>query len=92
MWKIIGFSAAILTMFGFVPQVIKIYRTKSVKDISIVALMQFSVGIFLWILYGFYLKDIIIIMANTVSLSTLFVALVLCFKYKNQMKSKLTKQ
>lgn len=83
MWKIVGFSAAILTMFGFVPQVLKMYKTKSVNDISIVALMQFSIGVFLWALYGFYLKDVIIIMANTISLLTLFVALVLYFKYKN---------
>jgi len=69
-------------MFGFVPQIIKIYKTKSVKDISIVALLEFSIGIFLWVLYGIHLKNSVIILANTVSLSTLIIALILYFKYK----------
>ena len=81
-WTIIGFIAATLTMFGFLPQVIKMYKTKSVKDISFFALAQFSLGIFLWILYGIYLKNPIIIMANVVSFSTLVIALILYFKYK----------
>lgn len=82
LWTIIGFTAATLTMFGFVPQIIKIYKTKSVKDISIVALLEFSIGIFLWVLYGIHLKNSVIILANTVSLSTLIIALILYFKYK----------
>jgi MtN3 and saliva related transmembrane protein len=81
-WQILGFSAAALTMFGFVPQIIKIYKTKSVKDISLVALIEFSLGIFLWVLYGIHLKNIVIIIANTVSLSTLVIALALYFRYK----------
>ncbi len=81
-WKAIGITAASLTMFGFIPQIIKIYNTKSAKDISLIALLQFTLGIFLWILYGIYLKDAIIIVANAVSLSTLLVALVLYYKYK----------
>ncbi len=81
-WTIIGITAASLTMFGFIPQIIKIYKTKSAKDISLIALLQFTLGIFLWILYGIHLRDVIIIVANTVSVSTLFIALILYFKYK----------
>ncbi len=81
-WTILGFTAATLTMFGFIPQIIKIYKTKSVADISLVALLQFTLGIFLWILYGIHIRDVIVITANTVSISTLIVALVLYFKYK----------
>jgi MtN3 and saliva related transmembrane protein len=82
MWTTIGFIAAVLTMFGFVPQVLKMYKTKSVTDISFFALIEFTIGIFLWILYGIYLKNPILIMANAVSFSTLIIALVLYFKYK----------
>lgn len=81
-WTILGSAAAFLTMFGFLPQIIKIYKTKSAKDISLFALLQFTLGIFLWILYGIHLRDPIIITANTVSISTLFIALILYFKYK----------
>ncbi|MCX5709038.1 MAG: SemiSWEET transporter [Candidatus Omnitrophica bacterium] len=80
-WKIIGLSAAVLTMFGFLPQVIKMQRTKSVGDISLWAVLQFVVGIILWLLYGIHLKDTAIILGNSVTLVILFVALVLFVKY-----------
>ncbi len=72
--KIVGFSAAFLTMFGFLPQVIKIYKTKSVKDISLLALLQFTLGISLWLVYGIMLSDPVIILANSVTLAILIVA------------------
>jgi len=80
-WEIIGLLAALLTMFGFLPQVIKIYRTKSVRDISLPAILQFIAGIFLWLVYGIHLKNFVIILANSVTFLILIVALVLFFKY-----------
>ena len=81
-WTAIGLAAASLTMFGFVPQVIKIARNKSVRDISLFSLMQFTIGISLWIVYGAYLKNFIIVLANSVSLSTLLIALIFYAKNK----------
>ncbi|HNX81835.1 MAG TPA: SemiSWEET transporter [Candidatus Omnitrophota bacterium] len=81
-WEVVGLAAAFLTMFGFLPQVIKIYRTKSVGDISLWALVQFAVGIFCWLLYGFHLKNFVIILANGVTLVILVAALVLFYKYQ----------
>lgn len=81
LWTIIGVIAALLTMFGFVPQCIKMWKTKSVKDISGTTLIQFSIGVTLWMFYGFHLKDFIIIVANTVSLGTLLMALGLYVKF-----------
>lgn len=80
-WTIIGAIAATLTMLGFVPQIARSLRTRSVKDVSPIALFQLSTGVFLWIIYGIYRKDPIIIIANTVSLVTLFVLIFLYFKY-----------
>lgn len=81
-WEIIGAIAATLTMFGFVPQIIKIYRTRSVEDVSLVTLIQFSIGLFLWMLYGIYLKNNILIISNLVSFTTLVVAVGLYLKYR----------
>lgn len=78
-WYIVGVLAALLTMFGFVPQVIKMFRTKSVKDISLPTFIQFSFGVSLWALYGFHLGDIIIICANSITLFILIIAIVLYF-------------
>lgn len=79
-WTIIGISAAFLTMFGFVPQCLKMWRTKSVKDVSGLTLFQFSVGVALWMIYGIHLKDYIIIGANAISLTSLLIALGLYIK------------
>lgn len=85
MVNLIGFTAAVLTMFGFVPQIIKVIKLKSVKDISIIAVSQFTVGIFLWLIYGLCRRDIVIIVANSVSLASLLIFLFLCFRYgRNQ--------
>jgi len=70
-WTIIGILAATLTMFGFLPQGIKMFKTRSAKDVSGLTLAQFSIGGTLWLLYGIYLNDYIIIGANAVSLCTL---------------------
>jgi len=80
-WKIIGISAATLTTLGFVPQIVKVSKNKSVKDVSILTILQFLVGVFCWMIYGFYLHDLIIIVANGITLVTLIVLLALYIKY-----------
>ncbi|MGZ6276729.1 MAG: SemiSWEET family sugar transporter [Syntrophales bacterium] len=74
-WTIVGIAAASLTMFGFVPQIIKMWKTRSVKDVSGLTLLQFSAGSALWMLYGIHLQDFIVIGANAISLAALFIAL-----------------
>ncbi len=81
-WFIIGVVAALLTTFGFVPQILKMYKMKSVNDVSLVTLFQFSAGVALWTLYGIYRSDIIIIAANAVSFMTLVVAIALYYHYQ----------
>lgn len=85
-WEIIGLLAAFLTMFGFLPQVIKIYRTKSVNDLSLLAILQFMVGIFFWLIYGIHLKNFVIILANSVTFLILIAALVLFLKYSSKVR------
>jgi MtN3 and saliva related transmembrane protein len=86
LWTVVGITGAMLTMFGFVPQSIKMWKTRSVKDVSGMTLVQFSIGAVLWMLYGIHLGDYIIIGANAVTLSTLIVAVGLYIKL-NQRNS-----
>jgi MtN3 and saliva related transmembrane protein len=79
-WTIVGIAAASLTMAGFVPQIIKMWKTRSVKDVSGITLVQFSVGSTLWMLYGIHLRDFIIIGANAISLAALLIAIGLYLK------------
>jgi MtN3 and saliva related transmembrane protein len=76
-WYLIGIGGALLTTFGFVPQIIKMHRTKSARDVSAVTLLQFSAGTVLWALYGYHLGDVIIISANVISFITLIVAIIM---------------
>ncbi|MDD2688655.1 MAG: SemiSWEET transporter [Candidatus Omnitrophica bacterium] len=80
-WRFIGSSAAILTMFSFIPQIIKVVKTKSAKDVSLFTLLQLSLGVSLWIAYGLHLRNIIIITANSVTLFSLIVLLCFYFNY-----------
>ena len=62
-------------MFGFVPQILKMWKTRSAEDVSGLTLIQFGAGVTLWMLYGIHLRDSIIIGANAVSPATLIIAL-----------------
>jgi MtN3 and saliva related transmembrane protein len=86
-WELIGSGAAILTMFGFVPQILKIYHSKSVEDVSFLMLVQFSIGMLLWLLYGIHIQDKILIVSNAVSFSTLIVAVGLYLKYRKNIQN-----
>jgi len=83
-WELIGSLAAVLTMFGFVPQILKMYKTQSVADVSLFMLLQFCLGMFLWLLYGWHIQDNILIVANIVSFSSLLVAIGIFFKYRKR--------
>ena len=81
-WYLIGSLAALLTTFGFLPQIIKMIRTKSVKGISIITFLQFSLGVFLWAIYGIHLGDNIVVISNISTLLILLVAITFYFHYK----------
>ena len=82
MWYVVGAVAALLTTFGFVPQILKMRHTRSVRDVSLLTLVQFSIGVTIWSAYGFHLKDVVIVTANIVSLMILCIALFLYFQYR----------
>lgn len=65
---ILGLAAATLTTFSFAPQLGKVWRTKSAADLSYGMLGAFSLGVFLWLLYGLIREDLAIIVANLVTL------------------------
>ena len=64
----IGFLAGALTTIAFVPQALKIYTTKSGKDVSARMLMIFSAGVVLWLIYGFMIGSLPVILSNVVTL------------------------
>jgi MtN3 and saliva related transmembrane protein len=65
---IVGFIAAILTTFAFVPQVIRVWRTRSAADISLGMYSLFTLGVALWLVYGILIYAWPIILANFITL------------------------
>jgi MtN3 and saliva related transmembrane protein len=79
---ILGLGAATITTVSFLPQMFKTWQTKSAKDVSLVTLITFISGIFLWLIYGIYLQSLPIILANAVTLVFNFIILWLKIKYR----------
>lgn len=78
---ILGIVAGTLTTASFLPQVIKAYKSKHTKDVSLFMFILLFVGLCLWLIYGFVRSDLPIILANTVSL--VFVSTMLALKAKH---------
>ncbi len=78
---VLGLASASLTMFAFLPQLIKIIRTKHTKDLSLFMLIMLEVGISGWLAYGILISDPPIIVANSVSVTLLTIILILKIKY-----------
>jgi MtN3 and saliva related transmembrane protein len=76
----LGFTAATLTTFAFLPQVIQVWRSRSTKDISLPMLITFIAGVTLWLIYGLLVKAAPIYIANAITL--LLNLVILRFKLK----------
>ena len=73
----IGYIAGTLTTIAFVPQLVKILRTRSARDVSLGMFVLFMVGVLLWLVYGWFRGDMVLIAANTVTLA-LSLAILFC--------------
>ncbi|MDC3246216.1 SemiSWEET transporter [Flavobacteriaceae bacterium] len=74
--ELIGFAAAFLTTFAFIPQVIEVWKTNSVEGLSLTTYIIFVIGVFLWFLYGLNIGSLSMIIANSI---TVVLALVIIY-------------
>ena len=63
-----GYIAAILTTAAFLPQLIKTLKTKKAEDVSLVTLIMFICGVGAWIIYGYKISSLPILIANIITL------------------------
>ena len=71
----LGLLAGTLTTASFVPQVWKIWTTRSARDLSWAMVAVFTAGTFLWLLYGLKVDSMSIIVANAI---TFLLSLAIC--------------
>jgi MtN3 and saliva related transmembrane protein len=79
--------ATLATIFGIVngfanlPQIYKIFKTKSAKDISITTYVILIVGSIVWVLYGIEIMNIPILTMNGLALFEFILILIGCYMY-----------
>jgi len=78
---IIGILAGILCTISFLPQVIRIFKTKHTKDLSLITFAGFALGVVLWLIYGILIKEIPIILANAATLILVLLIVLMKIKY-----------
>ena len=78
----VGLGAACLTTISFVPQVLRLWRTRRGEDISTAMFLIFSTGTALWLVYGLMISSIPVILANAITLCLSFVILGLKWKWR----------
>jgi len=66
---LLGFAAGTVTSVGFIPQLIRGYRTKKLQDVSYWMPLVLASGMLLWLMYGIFRHDIAIIVANSFGVS-----------------------
>lgn len=78
---LVGSLAGILTTIAFVPQVIKTWRSRSTRDISLTMWLVFWLGVAMWLVYGMLMGAWPIIIANAFTL--VLAGTVLVIKLRN---------
>ena len=80
MENIIGYLGAFCTTIAFLPQAIKVYKTKHTKDISLGMFLLLNIGMIIWLFYGLMITSLPIIISN--SITTIFGLYILSMKIK----------
>jgi len=79
--KLIGFAAATCTTVAYAPQVIKVWKTRSARDISLGMFLIMVLGLALWLIYGLLSGDAPLIASNAVTMLLAGGILVMKLKY-----------
>lgn len=66
--QLFGLVGGFLTTLAFIPQVLRIWRSKSARDISLPTFLLFTVGVALWLVYGILKQEPPIIISNAITL------------------------
>ncbi len=78
----IGYIAALFTTFSLLPQIIRIWKLKEAKDISLFMPLMVCIGAVLWIVYGVLIGEVPVIAANAVALFIALTTLFISIKYR----------
>jgi MtN3 and saliva related transmembrane protein len=64
----VGMAAAMCTTVSLVPQLLRVWRLRSAREISLTMVLVFSLGVLLWLVYGICIHSTPVILANVATL------------------------
>jgi MtN3 and saliva related transmembrane protein len=82
--NIIGLVAGICVTIAVIPQIIKVWKSKKVKNVSLTMFSTLTLGIFLWVVYGFLKNDYPIMITNSISLFLNLLMIYFISKYEKE--------
>ena len=82
MIQILGLTAGLFTTIAFLPQVIKTWKMRSAKDLSLSTFSLFFTGVMMWLVYGLIKQDLPVILSNLFTLVLAGVLLYFKIRFK----------
>lgn len=86
---VLGVAAGILILTGWVEQIYKGYKTKSLKDVSKFLMIFISAGAILWLIYGVIVDDVFIIGTNVTAIVLMMIVLAMKRIYDQRLRDKI---
>jgi MtN3 and saliva related transmembrane protein len=80
--SLLGYLAACCTTIAYLPQAIKVIKTKQTKDLSLLMYLVVTTGLFLWFAYGIFIRDWPMILANGITMLFTLSILILKINYR----------
>jgi MtN3 and saliva related transmembrane protein len=90
--ELIGYVAGMCTTVSFVPQLLRVLRLKSAREISLGMFLLFSFGCLLWLLYGVLVRSIPIMLWNAITFLLAMCILGLKLRYDRNALGEITPQ
>lgn len=81
--SIVGYIASAVTVFTFLPQVLKTWKERSAKNVSLLMFVIAIANEILWIIYGVMINNMVIIITNAIMMCMASIMIGLKLKYKN---------
>jgi MtN3 and saliva related transmembrane protein len=79
---VLGYSACTVTALTFLPQVVKTWKEKSAKNVSMLMFVIAAVNEVMWIAYGVLRDDMVIIVTNVIMIVMAMTMITLKLRYK----------
>ena len=85
---ILGITAGVLILTGWIEQIYKGYKTKRLKDISKFLMIFIAAGSILWLIYGIIVSDVFIIGTNAAGIILMIIVFTMKKRYDKLSKLK----